>query len=164
MAVFPALSHLSSQLLVTAVRPDVVCAMARWQESERSVAWRDREGAVRVACLCGSCSWHIPRAWLAQQEERLASRIEQQKDRKPAPDEDRYKVTCSCSAQSPASRHCPNRGNCESNLRWLRARFGVCAQHMSFLWMPQSDAADFSDNDSNGVLTRGIQFMAEPVA
>jgi serine/threonine protein kinase len=143
MAVFPALSHLSSQLLITAVRPDVVCALASWQESQRAAAWHYREGSVRVACLCGSVSWHIPLHVLAKQEEQ---RTEQQRAKKLLPfDEDR--VT-----------------NCESYLRWLRARFGVSTPSMRYLWLPQSAVYDYSDDASRGVLTRGIEAKAEPVA
>jgi len=147
MAVFPALSHLSSQLLITALRPDVVCALARWQESERSCAWRQCQSAVRVSCLCGSCSWHIPHAWLAKSNGTSPG-----------------VMTCTCSPQSPDSSHCPNRGHCQSYLRWLRARFGIEASSMRFLWLPRGEAESFGDNDSSGSLTRGIPTQAEPVA
>eukprot|EP00439_Symbiodinium_sp_Y106_P028539 s6372_g3.t1 len=57
LAVYSALSYLSSQLLVAALRADIVRAVASWQEDLRHSAWSRCRGAVRVACLCGACSW-----------------------------------------------------------------------------------------------------------
>jgi hypothetical protein len=148
MAVFAALSHLSSQLLITALRHDVVCAMAHWQESERRNAWRHRKGAVRIACLCGSCSWHIPlsRLTICDAASSRSSRV----------------VACTRNAQSADLGRCPNGGDCESYLRWLRARFGIDANCMRFLLLTPGEAAEFADNDSKGSLIRGVHIQAEP--
>jgi len=168
MAIFPALSHLSSQLLIAAVRPDVVWAMARWQESERCLAWRRCDGTARVACLCGSCSWHIPTAWLAAAP--AAQALSSDGDLSSGsgsvwPGQHARVVACTCSAQSLAARRCPNRGNCESYLRWLRARFGVAAQSVWWLWLPEgTDARGYSDGEASGVLSRGLHLQAEAIA
>lgn len=162
MAVFPALSHLSSQLLVAAVRPDVVGAMACWQESERRAALRRREGTIRIACFCGSCSWHIPAKWLSE------ARAAPQTTHEPStawPGPHARLVSCSCNAKSSSASRCPSHGNCESYVRWLRARFGVTSQTVRWLWLPEGvDAYSYSDGTSSGVLTRGLKAQAEPVA
>merc|ERR1712232_1133666 len=67
MSIYHALSYLSSQLLVAAIHPEALSAMARWQESHRWEAWRRCERSVRIACLCGACSWHVPPAWLCRE-------------------------------------------------------------------------------------------------
>jgi len=61
---FSALSYLSSQVLVAAIRPDAVATLAAWQESERRGARQRCQGTVRVACICGCCSWHVPAEWI----------------------------------------------------------------------------------------------------
>jgi len=157
MAVFPALSFLSSHILVAAIRPDVIGTMAGWQESQRRAAWARCEGTVRVACICGSCSWHIPTAWFGT----LASSAE------PAPwlGGRARVVSCACSQHSPEAVCCPSPGHCESYMRWLHARFGVSTRSVRWLWLPEgAGVGDHSDCEDSGVLTRGIKAQAEPVA
>lgn len=67
--VFATLSYLSSQILVAAIRPDALSALAIWQESVRRASWARSEGTARIACICGCCSWHVPPAWLAEAPE-----------------------------------------------------------------------------------------------
>lgn len=67
MDVFAALSYLSSQVLVAAIRPDAISALAAWHESERRTAWARSASYVQIACFCGSCSWHVPAEVLANQ-------------------------------------------------------------------------------------------------
>mmetsp|Transcript_13390 Transcript_13390/g.23307 ORF Transcript_13390/g.23307 Transcript_13390/m.23307 type:complete len:343 (+) Transcript_13390:1-1029(+) len=161
MAVFPALSHLSSQLLVAAVRPDVVAAMARWQESERRAALRRREGTIRIACFCGSCSWHVPAKWLLEAQA-AAPATPEASTVWPGPHA--RLVSCTCNGKSSVAHRCPSHGNCESYVRWLRARFGVTSQNVRWLWLPEGvDAHNYSDDVAGSVLTRGLKAQAEPV-
>lgn len=164
MVLYPAMSYLSSQLLVAAIRPDVVAALARWQEMERQDAWERGRGRVRVACLCGSCSWRLPASWLAS----LPSAPPPSPGVGPAafPGPHACATSCACSPQSLAtSRRCPNRGNCESNIRWLKARFGMSVPALQWLWLPQGvSATDYSDNGTYGTLSCGLEAQAEPVA
>jgi len=159
MAVYPALSLLCSQFLVGAIRPEAVAAMAKWQVSERRSAWRRCESAIRVACLCGACSWHVPLAWLEH--------VPPYSDDSVAfPGPRAYTVGCMCSdSQSVAARRCPSRGLCQSYTRWLQARFGVRLQSVKWLWLPEGvGIADCSDGVCGGTLTRGLAAQAVPVA
>eukprot|EP00913_Durusdinium_trenchii_P009742 g9151.t3 len=47
--IYSALSYVSSQLLVAALRPDV--------EDLRYGAWARCRNLVRIACFCGACHW-----------------------------------------------------------------------------------------------------------
>eukprot|EP00429_Kryptoperidinium_foliaceum_P049433 CAMPEP_0176121960 /NCGR_PEP_ID=MMETSP0120_2-20121206/61406_1 /TAXON_ID=160619 /ORGANISM="Kryptoperidinium foliaceum, Strain CCMP 1326" /LENGTH=422 /DNA_ID=CAMNT_0017456545 /DNA_START=18 /DNA_END=1283 /DNA_ORIENTATION=- len=67
--VFAFMSYLSSQILVAAVRPDAISAVTAWLESKRRVAWTRCQGMVRIACLCGGCSWHVTPEWLTRAPE-----------------------------------------------------------------------------------------------
>lgn len=165
MAVFPAFSYLNSQFLIPAIRPDVVAALSRFQETERRPAWRRMESAVRVACLCGSCSWHIPTAWLAASTPHLRQAVGDEAASSPLPGPNARLVSCACNAKNCMGSCCPTRGHCESYTRWLRARFGVTESQLRWLWLPEGvDARDYADGGANGVLARGLQQQAEPVS
>lgn len=120
LAVYSALSYLSSQLLVAALRPDIVRAVASWQEDLRHSAWSRCRGAVRVACLCGACAWYVPRSWLSQ----ASGKAE--------------KVSCRCTQEDQEDDDllCPNRRACKSYISWLTARFGFQASSLQWLWLP----------------------------
>lgn len=60
--IYSALSYVSSQLLVAALRPDVVRALASWQEDLRYEAWARCQNLVRVSCFCGACHWYVSQA------------------------------------------------------------------------------------------------------
>ncbi|CAE8742440.1 unnamed protein product [Polarella glacialis] len=161
MGVYAALSYLSSQLLVAALRPDATAALARWQDLDRRSAWARCEDAVRVSCLCGSCCWFVPAAWLTPPP--------------PASGEARSgractveKVSCCCtfasiSSGTQASR-CPTPGCCESYTRWLTARCGISIPSLRWLWLPAGmTATDCNSGPGGGLLARGIAAQAEPL-
>lgn len=154
MAIYSALSFLSSQLLVAALRPDAATALARWQASARRAAWVESEGAVRIACICGCCSWHVPVRWLQDQkgDSRHSGSSAQV-------------TSCTCSPGSPSSSGCPNNGACEPYIRWLHARFGVGITDVRWLWLPEGQwIDDCSDNPDRGTLTSGLATQAELIA
>lgn len=154
MAIYSALSFLSSQLLVAALRPDAATALARWQASTRRAAWVQSEGAVRIACICGCCSWHVPVRWLQDQkgdarDSGCGARV----------------TTCMCSPGSPSASGCPNNGACEPCIRWLHARFGVEIADVRWLWLPEGQRTDdCSDGPDRGTLTSGLAAQAELIA
>lgn len=161
MGVYAALSYLSSQMLVAALRPDAVAGLAHWQEDDRFSAWGRCANAVRVACLCGSCCWFVPAAWLQAQN----------CDGKAAGDEScrkstfAEKLSCACShASGGGDSRCPNRGGCESYIRWLQARCGVSISSVRWLYLPKGvSAADCNSGPGGGVIARGLAEQAELV-
>lgn len=160
MGVYPAMSYLSSQLFIAAIRPDVVATLAKWQETERSSVWRRCEGMVRISCMCGSCSWHVPSSWLAEAALMPSVASEHGSRRDPHV----RAVSCSCNARSQAASSCPSRGSCESYICWLQARFGVTIPSVHWLWLPEGiGAEDCSDGPHSGALSRGLVPLAEPV-
>lgn len=169
MAAYHALSFLSSQLLVAAIQPDALAAVARWQESQRFLAWRQCEESIRVACLCGACSWHVPAAWLdlAAVEDGQASAT--------WPGASPCLAACRCSGRRPPceAARCPSRGTCDSYTRWFHARYGARLSCVHWLWLPAgvgaaavSDTAPRADEaaEAPGEVTRGAVACAEPVA
>lgn len=158
IGIYPAMSYLSSQLFVPAMQPDLVAALSKWQERDRSSAWRRCEGMVRIACLCGSCSWHLPTSWLADAALAPPASISDAAWQDPQI----RAVSCSCNARSPSAL-CPSRGCCESYICWLQARFGVSVPAIQWLWLPEG-SEDYSDGRTRGVLSKGLAAQAEPVA
>lgn len=131
---FQVMSYLSSQMLVAAIRPDAVAAVAVWQESERKAVRLRCQNTVRIACICGCCSWHIPAELLGR------------------PQEEDTLVVLQGVAGEPYIRWLGARfGVAISRVRWLVLPQGV-------------DAQTYSDNSSYGSLTRGISAQAEPTA
>eukprot|EP00927_Polykrikos_kofoidii_P066131 TRINITY_DN61787_c0_g1_i1.p1 TRINITY_DN61787_c0_g1~~TRINITY_DN61787_c0_g1_i1.p1 ORF type:complete len:1186 (-),score=190.20 TRINITY_DN61787_c0_g1_i1:121-3522(-) len=187
MATYSALSFLSSQLLIAAIRPDVVAALGRWQETKRRGAWRRVAGKARVGCLCGACSWHVPTSWLTEAESSYASAgssVRDTADRPTASDSSRPHrsnrsqnsgrgiepsvVVCRCGVSGvsiDAQPGCPCRGNCDAYVRWLYTRFGETTRAVHWLWLPAGEAADkYADGpEGTAVLTRGSGSCAELV-
>eukprot|EP00931_Biecheleriopsis_adriatica_P056609 TRINITY_DN33547_c0_g1_i2.p1 TRINITY_DN33547_c0_g1~~TRINITY_DN33547_c0_g1_i2.p1 ORF type:complete len:961 (-),score=175.95 TRINITY_DN33547_c0_g1_i2:103-2985(-) len=156
LGVYAALSYLSSQLLVAALRPDAVAQLACWQEEDRIAAWARGQSSVRVACLCGACCWHVPRAWLDPAAEARGGRNSHLVAEK---------VSCSCnSAVTCAAGRCPNRGSCESYKNWLYHRYGFSIRSVRWLWLPPGiTAGDCSAGVQGGIVTRDLEEQAEPV-
>eukprot|EP00929_Paragymnodinium_shiwhaense_P079029 TRINITY_DN41056_c0_g1_i1.p1 TRINITY_DN41056_c0_g1~~TRINITY_DN41056_c0_g1_i1.p1 ORF type:complete len:3335 (+),score=785.03 TRINITY_DN41056_c0_g1_i1:162-10166(+) len=183
--VFLALSYLSSQCLVAAIRPDAVAAVARWQEADRRPSQQDSEEKVRIACLCGACSWHVPYAWLEMAGTKT-SRGLRVGDSSIAPlpgplagvslnsGAGAYVVECSCSSSSSSNSgsgsssnsRCPCPGNCQSYARWMTARLGLRAHNVHWLWLPEGvKSIDFADGPEKAIaVTRGLAAAAECIS
>eukprot|EP00928_Gymnodinium_smaydae_P037382 TRINITY_DN2595_c0_g1_i1.p1 TRINITY_DN2595_c0_g1~~TRINITY_DN2595_c0_g1_i1.p1 ORF type:complete len:3301 (-),score=452.63 TRINITY_DN2595_c0_g1_i1:143-9151(-) len=186
---FHAFSFLSSQLLVAAIRRDAAATVASWQEAVRLSAWRRSESMLRVACLCGACSWHVPFDWLQDavwQQQRSSdvacapgsSSTCSSLGPSPHPGVSHCRCsTCASTAdvadggvQAPRVTapsnvpRCPGGGSCESYARWVAARFGLQLPAVHWLWFPEGvTAAEFADGPERGELTEGLAACAEPV-
>merc|ERR1719171_1557887 len=119
----------------------------------RSAARPAARGTVRVACVCGSCSWHVPEAWLRPS---------------PGPDHSSREAspiqTCCCTPHMANAHTCPGQGSCDTTARWFRARFGAAMTGMRWLRLPEGvSAEDCNDRSADGVhgeLARGIAVQA----
>lgn len=164
MDIYRCLSFLSSQLLVAAIRPDVVVSLARWQETMQrgsgpgnAGAWKRQDETVRIACICGSCSWYIPFAWLPpsyKDPSRSSSSVPKSSGRQQA-----SLAECSCTQHSPTADECPNKGHCHNYLEWFRGKFGIDLKQIRWLWLPPS-AGDECDG-RRFEPTRGLHVCAE---
>eukprot|EP00930_Biecheleria_cincta_P043099 TRINITY_DN29629_c0_g2_i1.p1 TRINITY_DN29629_c0_g2~~TRINITY_DN29629_c0_g2_i1.p1 ORF type:complete len:2869 (-),score=436.17 TRINITY_DN29629_c0_g2_i1:60-7904(-) len=161
MGVYAALSYLSSQMLVAALRPDVLAGLAHWQEDDRFGAWGRCANAVRVACLCGSCCWFVPAAWL-QVPDCDGKNAENESGRRSTLAE---KLSCACNHASGSSdSRCPNRGGCESYMRWLQARCGINIRSVRWLYLPKGvSAGDCNSGPGGGIVARGLAEQSELV-